>query len=190
MKRMTAILLAAMMLGVLLAGCGGSGGSSYIPNNTTAPTLDIPSAAYNEIFTSRNIIEMAPMFFMMDAAAFATVSDEGMIEKMEYGYKDDVVQELINSLYYPVSEMTDDQKTQLDSGVKETLVSYTDLSFCEATFDMGDTYYIVRLHFTDLDTIENVKALSDLGLITGDDSGLISMKESETALLAAGYIKR
>lgn len=198
MKKLIAILLATMMLGALLTGCGSSsssGGSGYTPvitttQPTTEPTLDIPSAAYNEIFISRNIIEMPPMFFMMDASAFASVSAEGMIEKMEYGHKDDIVKELINSLYYPISEMTDDQKTLLDSGVKEALASYTALSFCEATYDMGDSYYIVSLHFTDLDNTDHVKTLSDLGLVTGDDSGLISMKESEASLLESGYVKR
>ena len=195
MKKLTAILLAALTLCALLAGCGdsgSSGGSSYVPNNTTTePTTEATvNPEYEELFTSRYIVEMPPLFLMMDSAAFATVNDEGMIEKMEYGYKDDVVKEMINTLYYPISEMTEDQKTLLDSSVKEALASYTDLSFCEASFDMGNSYYTVKLHFTGLDTAENVKALSDLGLVTGDTSGLISMKESETALLANGYIKR
>lgn len=41
-----------------------------------------------------------------------------------------------------------------------------------------------------LDNTDNVKTLSDLGLVTGDDSGLISMKESEASLLESGYVKR
>ena len=196
MKKIAALLLAALMLCGILAGCGSSGGSSAIPtfpvNPTTEPTTEATvNPEYEEIFTSRFIVDMPPFFLMLDSAAFAMVSEEtGMIEKMEYGYKDDIVKELINTVYYPISEMTDDEKTQLDTGVQEALAGYTELSFCDANFNMGNSYYTVKLHFTDLDTIENVKALSDLGLVTGDDSGLISMKESESGLLAAGYIKR
>lgn len=197
MRKTMAILLTVAVISVLFAGCGGSstgyGDISTFPPVSTQEQLTDQSVnpAYEEIFTSRSIVEMPPFFMMMESAAFATVSSDGMIEKLEYGYQDDVVKEMINTLYYPISDMTEEQKTQLDAAVKETLADYTSLSFCNDTYDMGNLYYIVKLQFTDLGSGANVQKLQELGLVTGDDnSGLISMTETESSLLASGFIKR
>lgn len=193
MKKFTAFLLAALMLCTVFAGCS-SGSSNFGNIQTTTPTTKAtPNPEYEEIFTSHNIVDMPAIFLMMDYAAFASIDEDGWIEKMEYGYKNDIVMEMIDTIYCPLDEeMTDDEsKAQLEDSLKEAYAEYTDLSFCTVTIDMGNSYCIIKLHFTDLDNADNVMALQELDIVTGEDNDdLISMKVTETGMLESGFIKR
>ena len=165
---------------------------AYQQEETSEPDSSAVSvnSDYSEIFTSRNIVEMPAMFMMLDSAAFATVDQDGMIEKLEFGYKDDVIKEMVNTLYFPISGMDDAEKNALDAAVKENLSGYIAVDFCSASYNMGNLYYTVTLHFTELDIAENIQKMSEFGILTGEGADRLSMTETENSLVAAGYVKK
>lgn len=189
MKKSIAILLAAMMVCSVLAGCGGSSDTNTPTTApTTAPVTDNP--AYTEIFTNNFIVDAPALFLMLDSASFATETNS-LIEKMEFGYKDDIIHEMINTIYYPVADLPEEEKATLDTTMKEACAEYIALDFCTVSSNMGNAYYQIKLTFTGLDDADHVLALQELGLIEGDESsGLCSMSQTEATLLAQGYIKK
>ena len=192
MKKITALLLAALMLCAVFAGCSSDGGSlgGIIP--TTPTTTAAPNPAYEAIFTDNYIIDSPALFLGMDSAAFASIDEDNWIEKMEYGYKNDVVKEMIDTIYCPIDpELSEEMKAQLETSLREAYTEYSDLSFCTTSVEMGNSYCIIKLHFTNLDNADNVMALQNLGMVTGDeDEGLISMKVTEQGMLESGFIKK
>ena len=165
---------------------------NYQQQESNAPNISNAAAneTYTEIFNSRYIVEMGTMFRGLDSAAFATVDQDGMIEKLEFGYKDDVIKEMVNTLYFPISGMDDAEKNALDAAVKENLSGYIAVDFCSASYNMGNLYYTVTLHFTELDIAENIQKMSELGILTGDGADRLSMTETENSLVTAGYVKK
>lgn len=154
-------------------------------NNSSAD-----NSAYTDIFMSRNIVDMTSIFTSLDTMAFASVSDEGTVEKLEYAYEDDTIKEFVNVVYYPVSEMTEDQKLALDNSMKANCAAMEEADFCTVSYNMGNNYYSVTLHFTDLDKAENIQKLSDFGMLTGEGVNRISMSETESSLLSGGCVKK
>ena len=154
-------------------------------NNSSAD-----NSAYTDIFMSRNIVDMSSIFTTMDTAAFANVDDEGTVEKLEYAYEDDAVKEFVNVVYYPISNMTEDQKIALDNTVKTNCASMEEADFCTVSYNMGNNYYSVTLHFIDLDKTENIQKLHDFGMLDGEGVNKISMSETESNLLSGGYVKK
>lgn len=148
------------------------------------------NSAYTDIFMSRNIVDMSSIFTTMDTAAFANVDDEGTVEKLEYAYEDDSVKEFVNVVYYPISNMTEAQKLALDNSVKSNCASMEEAQFCTVSYNMGNNYYSVTLHFTDLDKTENIQKLHDYGMLVGEGVNKISMSETESNLLSGGYVKK
>lgn len=233
MKKLIALLLAAMMICGVLAGCTTSAPAS--DPTTTAPTteatdptteptdpvvdpeidepevdependepevddpteedpvIDInPNATYEEIFSRNNIVDAPSVFIGLDSMSFAMES-AGIVEKIELGYKDDIVSEMVNVVYYPVADLTEDDKALLDSTMQSAMSIYTDLACCsDSTFNMGDNYYIISLTFSGLDNADNAKLLADQGLLAiNEDTGLYSAAASETNLAESGYIKK
>ena len=164
----------------------------YQQEETNVPNVSNATAneTYTEIFNSRYIVEMGALFRGLDSAEFAIVRDGDMIEKLQYGYENDIIKEMINTLYYPVSDMDDAQKSALDATVKENLAACTSADFCSVTYNMGNLYYTVELHFTDLDSSENLQKMYEFGLINESGANYISMQQTEANLIADGYVKK
>ena len=168
------------------------------------PTQELPvvdtNATYAELFSSRNIEDKPAEFAGLESMAYATVTDEGMLTKMEIGYKDGIVNALNMVLYVSTAEMTEgadeemaEQITStLDSMMKESMAAFTDLSFCTGDFYFMDNgYYVVNLLFNDLNNIDNVKILSDGGMAgTSADGELLTVESFETEMTEANYVKR
>lgn len=151
---------------------------------------DAPSTAYSEIFSGRHIIDTPTIFFMMDSSAFAAVDGEGVVEKLEFGYKDDMIKQMVDTVYYPISDMDDEQKSAMDAAVREGFAAYEAVDFCKVSYSMDNFNYKVVIHFTDLDSSENVQKMIEFGLVSGEEADGFSMEKTEDDLLAAGYVKR
>ena len=146
--------------------------------------------AYSDIFMSRNIVETTEFFTVLDTMAFANVLNDGIIEKLEYAYEDDIIKEMVNVVYYPLSDMTEEQKTAFDNSMKNNYAAIEEEDFCTVSYHMGNNYYSTTFHFTELDKTENIQKLSELGMLTGAGANKISMSETESSLLAGGYVKK
>ena len=161
-----------------------------IEDKDAEDTTSDTNSAYSDIFMSRNIVDMTSIFTSLDTMAFASASDDGTIEKLEYAYEDDTIKEMIDVVYYPVSDMTEDQKTALDNSVKTNFASMEEADFCTVSYNMGNNYYSVTLHFTDLDVAENIQKMHEFGMLEGTGANKISMSETESNLLSNGYVKK
>lgn len=159
-------------------------------NEVSESTGSADNSAYTDIFMSRNIVDTTSIFTSLDTMAFASVSDEGTVEKLEYAYEDDTIMEFVNVVYYPISDMTEDQKLALDNSMKTNCAAMEEADFCTVSYNMGNNYYSVTLHFTDLDKTENIQKLHNFGMLTGQGVNRISMSETESSLLSGGYVKK
>jgi predicted small lipoprotein YifL len=158
----------------------------------TEPIGDVEVAtSYDEVFSMYNIVDMPALFMGLDSMSFA-VGYDGMIEKIELGYKDDIVYEMVNVVYYPLEGLTEDEIASLDTSMKELMAPYADLECCsDSSFTTSNNYYIISLTFSNLDNADNVKALEELDLIESDGTtGLCSITASEESLIANGYLKK
>lgn len=159
---------------------------------TTDDILD--SAAYTSVFTDRGIYdESALAGYGLSSGEFVLVDEtQGMIDKQELGYKDDTVEVFVETVYYPVSSYSSDEKAQLLDLFKSEFAVGETLDFVTITYDMDDNYLKVKILMEDMDKGKNVQAAADAGLIQISDTGATSLSYtvSKDGLLASGYIKK
>lgn len=154
----------------------------------------VVNSDYAEIFSSRYIVESPALFFGLDSAAFAsaynTVNGE-TVEKLEFGYKNDVIKEMICTVYISVSDYSDEEKQALEEENKDLIAELDALDCCEVTSNMGNNFYIVTIHCTDIDNASNLQALVNEGFELADEGATyLSMSKTESELLADGYVKK
>lgn len=147
-------------------------------------------ASYNEVFSSRNIIDSPASFIMLDSASFVLASADGMVEKLEFGYEDDLVKEMVNTVYYPISGLSAEEVDTIDSSMRTAFSIYEAEDFCSVSYNALSDYFVITISFSSLDKAENVQKLGELGMLTGTDVTVISMTETESGLIANGYIKK
>ena len=162
---------------------------SSVVSTTQATTEKPANPAYEEVFSSRYIVDVDSIIFM-DNECFVQVLDDGMLEKLEYGYKNDVIKEMVNTIYFPVSDYTEDEKTALEDAVKELFAEYETLESVSLRYNMGTSYFTVVLTITDLDQAENIQLLVELGMMDSANVDYISMSKTIDNLTAAGYIQK
>lgn len=166
------------------------GGETEYGNEITASSnVQIINSEYAEIFSSRNIVEVDQVF-LYDSSAYAKVDAEGMVERMEYGYEDDVVKEMVDTLYYPISGMTDSEKAALSSQLDILEMSVASEGFCSVTRNESFLFYSITFYFKNLEDPQNLQKLIDLGMMTDNGADCISKSESESALLREGFVKK
>ena len=146
--------------------------------------------AYDEIFLNRGIVDMPTMFTTQGSAAFVVETDNNGIEKLEFGYNGDTVIEMVDTFYYPITELSEAERTELDKSMQDSLSGVANLEFCTATYHMGNLYYKVTLHFTGLDNADNVRKMCEFGLLDISDATFMSIAKTESNLLAQGFVKK
>jgi len=153
------------------------------PVEPVGPTFD-------DIVKESGIDFKPAKFGKSDVMTFVAVYEEsGMLEVVEYAYKNDVVSEMKNTVYIDITPYNDAQIAQLEKNA-ETQFAVYEADFSVVEYGKTDDYLVVTLHFSGLDKLDNVVALADMGLVSGDVEGLISMKQSEKDMLASGAIKK
>lgn len=174
--------------GMLSGDDSASGSSTYTPVVTEAAAEAPANAAYEEVFSSHYIVDMPSIFFMLDSAHFVSEAEDGTIEKLEFGYDGDLIKEMVNVVYLPIGEYTEEEKTEIDILMKETFAQHESYDFITASYQMGSQYYVITLRCTNLDNEDNMKVMQALGFT--EDDCLLSMAATEEGLLDSGYIKR
>ena len=122
---------------------------------------------YCRLLYSRNI-DAAPKEFedqSLDYFALVSVDDDEIVDRMEFGYRKDSVREFINTIYYPISELDEAQVAAVDEAMRAEFDEYAGNGFCSVSYEIGKEYYIITLHFTGLDSSDNVRRLADLGFV-------------------------
>lgn len=194
MKKVFAAVLAAGVICAALTGCGGTSsgninGLPTFPEAVTQEPVKQPNPEYEKIFTDCAIVDMPTMFPNLQSEAFVSLDEDGWIEKLEFGYSGDKVLEMVNTIYVPISDYTDEERQELDALMKESLAGCIGLDFCETTSDIGNTYYKLSMHFSQLDEPDHVHALAEYEIVNaGIDE--VSMQQTTDALKDGGYIQR
>nr|WP_296010830.1 zinc ribbon domain-containing protein [uncultured Blautia sp.] len=162
-------------------------------SSTTATTeVKADNPEYMKIFSDRNIVAMPLLAIGQDVASFAKVEEDGTVDSLEFGYKDDLVSTLKQTRYVDITEVTESQRQSFDAEMKEKFAKYMEeLGFLTFDSNIGETYYRVSYELQNLDDAEVLKAAEEKGLIelTGT-GGLMSMTATESNLLAQGYVKQ
>lgn len=162
--------------------------SSEVSDSANPP---MANKEYEQIFSSRAIVDTPAAFLMLDSAAFAKV-DGGMVEKLEFGYEaeTDMVKEMVNTAYYPIGELTEEQKNDFDAMIREEFADMEKLDFCEIDYNIGYNYYCITATFKNLDNMDNANAVYEIENLIDNKGKLISMKKTEENLLSSGYVKK
>ena len=203
MKKTLAILLSLVLFASVLAGCGNNNNTASnsdtsnlnsetntnsAPSNSNSETdNNTANPAYDAILTEAYIVHFQP-FFMMDTESFVLKMEDGSICCADYGYKDDVVQQWVETMYMPVSEYTDTQKTELENTMKTQFATVDALNCCTVTYKMSENYCTITCTYSDVDKAENYGELYNAQLLQTNTS--ISMSETETGLINQGFVKK
>ena len=134
---------------------------------------------------------MSPILGLATKSFVRVDETTGMIEKIEIGYSGDTVKEMYNVIYYPIAEYNDEEIGLFEQSIKASFAEYEVEGFCSIEYSTTSTYMIISLHFIELNKLTNINKLNDMGLLSGTSFATeISAKQTETGLIASGYIKR
>lgn len=177
------------------------------PASTVEPTADAniapaedadiaptESSMFNRLFAYYDITYTAADFSTLDSAAYVTeIADDDIlyVDCMEFGYKNDLVYELVETVYYYVGVLTDSELEQLDAAMQESFAAIEAQPFVEITYSQYSTWYVVTMKVHDLNKAENVQAALNSGTLVGDEGiSYISMSATKEELLSSGYYKK
>lgn len=161
--------------------------SQQSPQNSSGSYVESSNAAYDAIFDDTYIVHFQS-FFNMEMESFALKKEDGIICCADYGYEDDVVKQFVETMYIPVSEYNDAQKTDLESRMKSQFASIDALNCCSVTYRMSVNYFTITCTYTDTDKAENYDELYNAGVM--QTNTFISMSATETSLLGQGFVKK
>ncbi|MBO5064540.1 MAG: zinc-ribbon domain-containing protein [Clostridia bacterium] len=171
-----------------------SGNSSLIETFTvverTLPALEEPymiNPDYSNVLSDAGIVRVEP-YYNMDNENFVKKFNTGEIVFSDYGYKseNDLIVHYTETTYYPISGLSETQKTDYINRLNTSIEKYKNYSCCTLTTEISNNYYIVKLEFKDLDKEENYTEYSKM---TGAVVPL-SMEKTEKTLLDLGSIKK
>ena len=161
--------------------------SHQTTNNNNSSTVNADNPAYEAIFDDTYIVHFQ-IFFNMETKNFAMEDDKGNIYCADYGYKDDVVKQWVKTVYIPVSEYTDTQKTELENTMKTQFATVDALNCCTVTYKMSTNYFTITCTYSDVDQASNYAELYSAGIL--QTNTFISMSATESTLLGQGFVKK
>lgn len=162
--------------------------SSISSNNSTySSSAGTTSSDYDEILSQAYIVHFQP-FFNMETASFVSKLDDGRIVCTDYGYEGDRVVQWVETLYIPVANYTDSQKTEVENTARNDCAKFEALSCCKATYKMSTNYLTITVEYNDVDKAENYSQLYNAGFL--NTNTYISMSATESNLIAQGAVKK
>lgn len=161
--------------------------SQQSTENNGGSSAETANPAYDAIFDDTYIVHFQT-FFNMEMKNFAFKQDDGIICCADYGYKDDVVKQWVETMYIPVSEYTDTQKTELENTMKNQFATVDALDCCTVTYKMSTNYFTITCTYSDVDKAENYAELYNAQIL--QTNTFISMSATESTLLGQGFVKK
>ena len=202
-KKATIFIILAVVLGAFIIGkfaiapsmvsdsdknTGNQGTQSQqTSSNNNSFTADADNPAYEAIFDDTYIVHFQT-FFDMETKNFAMKKDDGMICCADYGYKDDVVKQWVETVYIPVFEYTDAQKAEVENAFKVQFASIDALNCCTVTYKMSTNYFTRTCTYSNVDQASNYAELYNAGILQANT--FISMSATESSLLSQGFVKK
>ena len=169
-----------------------SAGSSSDPAESAETSSSVSSLTeYDKIFYDRNIVHFSPEFPKLESASFAGANDEeGIVDCMEFGYTGDFVITMVETCYFSLEGCTEEDIALFDEEMRASYGEYEEHDFCKVAYSITDSYYVLRLEYTDLNKPENCRQLDEWGMLDEGTSLIISLSQSEEGLLSQGYVKK
>lgn len=164
-----------------------AGQSQQSTENNGGSYVDPADPAYDAIFDDTYIVHFQT-FLNMEMKNFALKQDDGIICCADYGYKDDVVKQWVETMYIPVSNHTDTQKTELENTMKTQFATVDALNCCTVTYKMSANYFTITCTYSDVDKAENYAELYNAQIL--QTNTFISMSATEANLLGQGFIEK
>ena len=124
----------------------------------------------------------------METASFASKQAGNIICCSDYGYKNDVVKQWVETVYIPVIGLAEDKKTQLLNTMKEEYAKFEALSCCKVEHTMGTNYLTIKFTYSNVDQAAQYNELYTAGILKTNT--YISMSATETTLLGQGFVKK
>jgi len=172
MKKILSALTALVLVIALLAGSACAQGYS----------------SYDDIFNQHMIFHFPQIFIMMDRSAYAGVTEDGIVDCIEYGVEGDTICEWVETIYFPLAGVTQEEYATMQDRLHSIYDVIDAEFFASVSYEYLTTYYKMTLKITDLDNPNYVHRLTELGLLT-EYIDIISMSLTEQNLLAQGYLK-
>ena len=161
--------------------------SQQTTENNGGSSVNSDNSAYEAIFEDAFIVHFQT-FFNMDMESFALKQEDGIICCADYGYKEDTVKQWVETMYIPVSEYTETQKTELENTMKTQFATIDALNCCAVTYKMSTNYFTITCTYSDVDKAENYGELYNAQVL--QTNTFISMSATETTLLGQGFVKK
>lgn len=160
-------------------------------NNQGGQTItsqsNISNPAYDAIFEGTYIVRM-PAMFNMDTMSFAQKNADGTIYCGDYGYEGDLVKSIYATVYIPIQNLTDADRSLLESAARAELAKFEALDFCKVSYNMGGNYFSYSYEFKNVDLSQNYSKLYSIGYL--EKNAPISMSETEKRMIASGSVKK
>ncbi len=154
-------------------------------------SVDDATSEFNAFFDERGIEHTDFAFDGFESAAFVCDTD-GTIDCLEFGYKNDIVYEMTETIYIDISDVAEADRDAFDGGMRDSLDVFNGLPFAEISYEMRETLYVVTVKVHDLDNGDILASAIEMQLLSvdSDEMDYISMSATEDALVSSGYIKR
>lgn len=162
---------------------------SPISPSDDAPKLAAGNkAAFDALLASEGLV-MEPGF--SNSGWYAARLADGIINDIEYAYEGDRIVNMEENLHVDLSKYTAEQIQTLEDTYQVYVDAAESLSCAKASIRYTDKWFIFRSEIWDLDSPENIAAVSNAGLLVIEDGAeYISISLTEEDLLSQGYIKR
>lgn len=156
--------------------------------NIDATVTDV-NPDYQAILNEEFIVHFPPFFSMMDTTSLIMKTDDGVICCADYGHKDDVIKQWVETMYVPLDGYTEDQKATVQDSMKEKFASIEAFSFCTVEYTMLNNCLKIACTYSNADDPATLKEMYNAGVTTVSD-GFLSMNMTEDTLISQGFIKK
>lgn len=144
---------------------------------------------YQAILNEAFIVHVPPFFSMMDTTSLIMKTEDGVICCADYGHDGDIIKLWVETMYVPLNDYTEEQKTAVQNSMKEEFASIEALSFCTVEYKMLNNSLKIICTYNNADDPATLKEMYNAGITTVND-GVLSMNMTEDTLISQGFIKK
>lgn len=122
--------------------------------------------------------------------SFVTEDEDGWIYRYEFGYDDDIVEIMVDTIYIPLANYSPEEYDALEANYRDYFADVDALDCCSLDIISTEDYMIITIVQEDMDDEANIDALEATGYMTTTGTGKLSMSAMGESLLEEGYIEK